>query len=180
MQNTSYITEIEDLKNNWKYKEAVKKTQDYLVKYTDDYRLYEELADIYIFTWDLKKAEQVCLNALELNPESATGNYLLWYVYITNGRLEEGIKHLEKSNNLYPNNPEVLRNLGWGYNMLGQRKKWIFILNRALNIAPEDKFIMEDLWMALIWDGSYDDWIIFLKKAWREDKIKEFEWLFSK
>ncbi len=176
MVDVNYIMEIETLKNSWKYKEAIAKTQEYLVKYTDDYRLYEELADIYIFMWNLKKAESAAESALKLNPESATWNYLLWYIYVTEWEFEKWINNLEKSNGLFPNNPEVLRNLGWWYNMLGQRKKWIMILKRALNIAPDDKFIMEDLGVALSADGSFEEWAVYLKKAWRDDRIREFEW----
>ncbi|MDD2515858.1 MAG: tetratricopeptide repeat protein [Candidatus Gracilibacteria bacterium] len=175
MQDVNYIMEIENLKNAGKYKEAVAKTQEYLIKYTDDYRLYEELADIYIFTGNIKKAKSAAESALKLNKESATGNYLLGYIYVTDGEFEKGIEHLEKSNNLFPNNPEVLRNLGWGYNMLGQRKKGIMILKRALNIAPDDKFIMEDLGVALSADGSFEEGAVYLKQAGRDDRIIEFE-----
>lgn len=48
------------------------------------------------------------------------------------------------------NNPEVLRNLGWAYTMIGDPYRGISILKRALNINPNDELITEDLAMALI------------------------------
>jgi len=36
---------------------------------------------------------------------------------------EKAIKNLEESNHKSPNNPEVLRNLGWAYTMTGDVKK---------------------------------------------------------
>ena len=48
------------------------------------------------------------------------------------------------------NNAEVLRNLGWAYTMLNENERGITILKRALNIAPGDMLITEDLAMALI------------------------------
>lgn len=57
----------------------------------------------------------------------------------------QAITYLERSNILSPNNPEVLRNLGWAYTMVGDIKKGIILLERALNISPEDELIMEDL-----------------------------------
>jgi Flp pilus assembly protein TadD len=35
----------------------------------------------------------------------------------------DAIKSLEESNQKSPNNPEVLRNLGWAYTMTGDVKK---------------------------------------------------------
>jgi hypothetical protein len=43
------ILEIEQLKQEQKYKNAVTLVENSLVKYNFDYRLYEELADIYLF-----------------------------------------------------------------------------------------------------------------------------------
>lgn len=36
---------------------------------------------------------------------------------------QKAIESLEESNNKSPNNPEVLRNLGWAYTMTGDVKK---------------------------------------------------------
>lgn len=38
----------------------------------NDYRLYEELADIYMFQENIEKAEEVIQYARELHPESST------------------------------------------------------------------------------------------------------------
>ncbi len=58
---------------------------------------------------------------------------------------KKAIQNLEESNEKTPNNPEVLRNLGWAYTMVGEVKKGIILLERALTIAPDDLLIMEDL-----------------------------------
>lgn len=170
-----YIQEIEKLKNMWDYPNARNMVEKYLTKYTDDYRLYEELADIYLYEWDMKKAENAMHFARNLNPESATWLYLLWYINLTKWNFKLWVELLEKSNEFFPNNPEILRNLGWWYNMLWQVTKWIAILKRALNIAPEDPLIMEDLGVALMWDWQVDMGEFYLKKAWKEDKIKEMK-----
>ena len=36
---------------------------------------------------------------------------------------KKAIQNLEQSNEKTPNNPEVLRNLGWAYTMVGEVKK---------------------------------------------------------
>ena len=174
-----YIQEIEKLKNKWAYSDARKLTQDYLLRYTDDYRLYEELADIYLYEGDLDKAENAMRFAQNLNPESSTWLYLSWYINISKGSFKLGVELLLKANESFPNNPEILRNLGWGYNMILEVKKGITLLKRALNLAPDDSLIMEDLGVALMWDGQLDMWEFYLKKAWREDKIEEMRKLLS-
>jgi Flp pilus assembly protein TadD len=62
------------------------------------------------------------------------------------------------------NNSEVLRNLGWAYTLKGQTEKGIIILKRALNLAPDDELITEDLAMALIWAWEITQWNDLLKK----------------
>lgn len=174
-QTAQYIQEIERLKGAWEYEKAQQIAQKYLSKYTDDYRLYEELADIYLFEWKLNKAENAMKFAQNLNPESATWLYLSWYIHISKWNFKTWVKLLEKANVLFPNNPEILRNLGWGYNMIWEVKKWIIILKRALNISPDDTLIMEDLWVALMWDLQFELWEFYLRKAGREDRIEEMK-----
>jgi tetratricopeptide (TPR) repeat protein len=64
------IASIEILKQDNKYIEARDTALQALTKYTDDYRLYEELADIYLFENNLEKAEEVINYARTLHPES--------------------------------------------------------------------------------------------------------------
>lgn len=147
-----------------------------MLDYTDDYRLYEELCDIYLFLGDHNKAHEAILVARGLNPESATGMYLLGYLSVTQGNFVEGIKLLEDANGLFPNNPEILRNLGWAYTVTGKGDRGIFLLKRALNIAPEDPLIMEDLAVALISENhSLDEAEDLLRKAGKEYRIAELK-----
>jgi tetratricopeptide (TPR) repeat protein len=72
----SVIQMIESLKHENNYEGARDTALQALTKYTDDYRLYEELADIYLFENNLDKAEEVIGYARALHPESGTGVYL--------------------------------------------------------------------------------------------------------
>ena len=144
----SLIQEVEILKSKKQFDKAIDLLQESLLKNSDDYRLYEEIADIYLYEGKMAKAKKAIDFALNINSESATGNYL------ANNKIVDAIEYLEKSNHLMPNNAEVLRNLGWAYSMTGEPQKGIFILKRALNISPDDKLINEDLAMALIGVGK--------------------------
>jgi hypothetical protein len=43
------IIKVENLKQNKNFKEALKILKDVTMKYSDDYRVYEEIADIYLY-----------------------------------------------------------------------------------------------------------------------------------
>lgn len=164
------IIKVEKLKQDKNFKEALKILKEVIVKYTDDYRIYEEIADIYLYEWNLIQAIKAVNFALSLNKESATGNYLKWFILLANNKPIEAIKFLEKSNLLIWNNAEVLRNLGWAYTMIWEQERWIFILKRALNISPWDELITEDLAIALIWSGNIKDWNFLLSSIWKNYK----------
>lgn len=152
------IVEIEKIKMWNEFKKAYKLIEETIIKYSDDYRLYEEMADVCIYMWNIKKAEKSIDYALELNKQSATWNYLKWFILLTKDNFKEALSYLEKSNKLLWNNAEVLRNLGWAYTMNNEVEKGITILKRALVLSPWDKLITEDLAMALIWKGEIDLW----------------------
>ena len=158
------ILEVENLKSDKNFTQAIALLQKTLVKYSDDYRLYEELADIYLYMGDNIKAFAALDFSLTLNSQSATGNYLKWFILLGEDKVSESIAYLEKSNTLFGNNAEVLRNLGWAYTMSGQHDRGIMMLKRALNISPEDELITEDLAMALIGTGDIRGGNKLLKK----------------
>lgn len=144
--------------------------------HTDDYRLYEELADIYLFLGDMEKAESSVKIASSLNSESATGLYLSGYIAVTKGDFIEGIDLLDRANKGFPNNPEILRNLGWAYVVTGEVSRGVIFLKRALNLAPDDELIMEDLGVALLSDGEHvDEGEALLRKAGKAYRIQELK-----
>lgn len=148
------VIQVEKLKLSQNFEKAIELLQESIAKYSSDYRLYEELADIYLYNWNLDKAVKAIDFALELNKDSATGNYLKGFILLSGDKVAPALSYLEKSNTLMWNNAEVLRNLGWAYTMTGEHDKWISILKRALNLSPDDELIVEDLAMALI--GSWE------------------------
>lgn len=162
------IKKVESIKSKWNFKEALIILEDAIKNYDRDYRLYEEIADIYLYEWKNLKAKKAIDFALKLNPESATWNYLKWFILLSNNKITEAIKYLEKSNALMANNAEVLRNLWWAYYMIKKYDKWIFILKRALNLSPNDPLIQEDLAMALIWSWNVQEWNKLLESIWKQ------------
>lgn len=71
-QIRTVIVEIERLKGEKKFHEAIEILEIQIGKNADDYRLYEELADIYLYTGNISKSMKAVNFALGLNPDSAT------------------------------------------------------------------------------------------------------------
>jgi tetratricopeptide (TPR) repeat protein len=73
MENLDFfIEEIEKLKNENRYEEAIFKLEEAIANYENNYKLYEELADIYLFLGNIKKAEKAVDYSLSLFKNSAT------------------------------------------------------------------------------------------------------------
>lgn len=161
------ILKIEKLKQEQNFSNARNLVEASIVKYNFDYRLYEELADIYLYKWELDKALKAINFALHLNKSSATWNYLKWFILLSQDKIKEALSFLEKSNKLMWNNSEVLRNLWWAYAISWDSDRGISILRRALEISPNDELITEDLAMALIWIWDFSEWNLLLKKIWK-------------
>jgi len=158
------VVQVESLKSEQKFNDAIKILETALTRYSSDYRLYEELADIYLYKGELDKWLKSVNFSLSLNKESATWNYLKWFILLSQDKITEAITYLESSNKLLSNNSEVLRNLWWAYTMIWNSQRWISILKRALVISPNDELITEDLAMALIWMWEINEWNNLLKK----------------
>lgn len=152
MQNSadSIIQKIENHKSAGNYDAALTETLEWLKKHVNDYRFYEELADIYLYQENLEKAEEVIHYARELHPESGTGIYLQGYIFLEKWDYEKALETLEKANILFPNNAEIIRSIGWCNVMIGNMQKGIALLRRAHGLAPDDESIHQYLTTALL------------------------------
>lgn len=167
------IEHIEQLKQMNQYPEARNLALETLAQHTDDYRLYEELADIYLFEWNLDKAEEVIGYARTLHPDSGTGIYLEGYIAVARSDFDRAIEILSRANLLIPNNPEIIRNLGWAYVMKGEVNRGLALLNRAFALSPEDPMIINDLGVALMASGREKEAQELFIKTWVNLELKQ-------
>lgn len=177
MKTPNYIHQIEQLKSDGKYSDAHNYALDALKKNTDDYRLYEELSDIALFEWRVKDAYAYVQLAQQIHAESMTWKYLLWSVYVALGEFDSAIKLLSEANILVPNNPEILRHLGWAYACHGEYPKGISLLRRANILSPDDLGIKEDLWISLMSYGILLKWSSSNDSEMAQDMLSQWETL---
>ncbi len=170
------IEEIEYQKAGQNYAEAKKLVVEWLKWHTDDYRLYEELADIYLFSGDIDKADEVLAIARELHPSSTTGMYLDGYIATAKGEFDRAIDILTQANKEMPNNAEILRNLWWAYVMSTELAKWVSLLRRAYILAPDEPMIINDFSVALIASGQEDEARNILAKLGQPDLFDAIKW----
>lgn len=164
----SIIETIESFKQDGNYHGARKTALEALKKHTDDYRLYEELTDIYLFENNLEKADEVLQIARTLHPESGTGMYLDGYIATAKWEFDRAIEVLETANKSLPNNAEILRNLGWAHVMKANVPKWLILLRRAHSLAPDEAMIINDLAVALMATGAETEARTLLQKIGQE------------
>lgn len=165
------IEDIETYKIENNYPKAKEVALEWLKRFTDDYRLYEELADIYLFEGNIETASEVLSVAREIHPESGTGMYLDGYLATARWEFDRAILILTKANLLMPNNAEILRNLWWAYVMQGDLMKWISLLRRAHILAPDEPMVINDLSVALIAAGQENEARTVLARLWQGDLV---------
>lgn len=57
---------------------------------------------------------------------------------------------MTEANKLFPNNAEILQNIGWCHVMLGDLMRGVSFLRRAHSLEPNDKVIANKLTTALL------------------------------
>ena len=71
------IEKVEFHKSRHEFDKAREIIEQAIIKYSRDYRLYEELGDILLYAGDVESAKKAVSYAQELQPTSATGLYLM-------------------------------------------------------------------------------------------------------
>lgn len=165
------IENIETSKTDNDYPKAKEIALEALKIHTDDYRLYEELADIYLFEGNIEKASEVLSVARDLHPESGTGMYLDGYLATARWEFEKAIEILSKANWIMPNNAEILRNLGWAHVMKWDLMKGLSLLRRAHILAPDEPMVINDLSVALIAAGQESEARLVLARLGQSDLV---------
>lgn len=139
------LKESEQLKFENKNQAAIKILEEILCEEPECLLAYEEIADNYLILNQEQKAQKAADFALALNQKSYVSHYVLGFIALKKELWSQALVHLQKADEIYPNNPEILRCLGWSLFKNGKCTKGIIVLERVLTMMPEDPITLCDL-----------------------------------
>ena len=171
------LNSIEELKLMGQHEESILEAEKLLFQDPNCVEALEEIADNYVSLDNYEKAEKACHHALKLNEKSYTAKYILGFIHSQKQEWPKAITYLKSSNSLHSNNPEILRCLGWALFNSSKRTQGVVILERALNLDPENALTLCDLGICYMQMKNFDKSVQLLKKAMELDphnkRIKE-------
>ena len=143
------------LKNNEKFKEAIKYYTKVLKSISKTHELYPKAKDgraiAYEQIGDWTKAEKDFLDSLDVKPDQAYVLNYLAYSWIEKGiNIEKSLKMLEEANRLKSNDGYITDSLGWALYKLKKYDKAKEYLKRAVQLMPLDP-IVNDHFADILW-----------------------------
>ncbi len=139
------LERAEKLKLQGRHEEALRILEELLMEDPANVPALEEIADNELSLEHFARAETAAAQAVALDAESYTGHYILGFIRSHEAQWQEATERLRRANVLKPNNPEILRCLGWALFNAGLRAQGLVTLERALNLESDNSLILCDL-----------------------------------
>ena len=151
------------------YDKAIEIYRYVLIRYGDDEIAAEHanayLGDIFLTLTQLDLAENHIKKAISYKPEKPAYHYLLGFIYSKKGQWEMAIQEFEVATDKEPNNDEYLRGLGWAVYSSGDKAKGLAYLHRAINLAPDNVNILNDMAAAYLLMAKFKEAKEFAERA---------------
>ena len=160
---------IENLKLKGEHEKSIAEAQKLLFDDPNCVPALEEIADNYVSLDQFDRAEKAATHALKLDKTSYTGHYILGFLQSHHQQWDLAVKYLSAANDLHSNNAEILRCLGWATFNANKRSQGIVILERALNLDPENSLTLCDLGICYLQVKNFEKSVELLKKAMEID-----------
>lgn len=144
------LERAEQLKLSGKHQDALVILEDLILEDPSNVAALEEIADNELSLERYARAEIAATQAVALDVSSYTGHYILGFIRSQQGQWEDALKRLKEANKLKPNNPEILRCLGWVLFKMGQKPQGVVTLERSLNLDSDNALTLCDLGVAYL------------------------------
>jgi TolB-like protein/DNA-binding winged helix-turn-helix (wHTH) protein/Tfp pilus assembly protein PilF len=124
-----------------------------------------------------EQAIEQAARTLELDPQYGSAYYVRGVSYVKKSMYREAMAEFEKEISLFPNEPEALTGLGYGYGVTGKRAGAEKVL-AELNRLSRQEFI-SPVWMAKIYSGlgAKDEAFGALERAYEDRSIVSVAYL---
>lgn len=139
------LEQAEKLRLAGKYEEALGILHQVLAQDPQNITALEEVAENEVSLERYDRARVAATHAVELDRESSAGHYILGFLASLEEDWSVAVPQLQLANRLRPNDPEILRALGWTLFNAEQRIQGVVTLERALNLDPENALSLCDL-----------------------------------
>ncbi len=149
-QRLKVLREAEQLKMQGEFVRALALLEELIADDPDDVVVLEEIADNELSLENFDRSEVAARRAVTLDKESYTGHYILGFIASHAGQWKESATELRLANALKPNNPEILRCLGWSLFSDGDHVQGVVTLERALNLDSANVLTLCDLGVSYV------------------------------
>lgn len=157
------LAKSEEYKIRGENTKALQVAQKILVSDPACMQAAEEVADNLLSLGRDEEAAKAATFAFKLNNTSYIANYILGFVGLDND--PKAPEYLRTANESCPNNPEILRCLGWALFHGGKEPEGIATLERALNLRHDDPLVLCDLGVCLLHQNTYEKAVKLFEKA---------------
>ncbi len=173
----SLLQKADRLKKGGDYEGAISVLQKVILEDAECIEAYEELGDNYLSLRKLDQAEKALQQALKFNDTSANAHYLLGFLYSLEQKWGLSTEELIIADEASPNNPEILRCLGWSIYNVNRATQGIALLERSQTLRPMDANILCDLGVCYLNNADFAKAEQIFKKVIRinpdSDQAKE-------
>jgi len=149
------LEEAERLKLNCQHEESIVLLEELLSEDPANVAALEELADNELSLERYERAVKAAKQAIALDAESYMGHYIFGFSLSLQEDWLMAYQELQRANEIRPNNPEILRCLGWVLFNMEKRVQGIVTLERSLNLDPENTLSLCDLGVCYLHVKNY-------------------------
>lgn len=142
------LERAEQLKLGGKHIEALMLLEQLVLDDPANVAALEEIADNELSLEKYDRAEIAANQAIALDAASYTGHYILGFIRSHHAQWDQALECLKLANKLKPNNPEILRCLGWVLFNMDKKPQGIVTLERSLNLDSDNTLTLCDLGVA--------------------------------
>lgn len=144
---SSVLQELEQLKHEWKYNDALRIANNYLSRDPHDDEALLQVADVYYRQWSLEQAEKAITFYNDMkNYKDPMGLYIQGVLEMEKNAWYKAKKVLKKAMELTDfANHEIVRCYGLSEYWYGNRERGVDLLEQALEIHEFDAEIMYNL-----------------------------------
>lgn len=144
------LERAEQLKLSGKHIDALMLLEQLVLDDPSNVAALEEIADNELSLERYDRAEIAASQAIDMDAASYTGHYIMGFIRSHQSRWDDAHACLTLANKLKPNNPEILRCLGWVLFNMDKKPQGIVTLERSLNLDSDNTLTLCDLGVAYL------------------------------